>query len=176
MSSCSSFVGSDVVKRDVPVVVEARVTNGDVAHRCSGRQRESDDRRRVIPTADRLRRALRDDPPLRDHDDAVGQPLGLFHVVRGEQHGLAQAAEAFDEIPRGAAGRRVESGRGLVEEHELRVADERERQIEPPLLAAGESLHAHVGLVGEPDELEHLGGGTRRRVAPRRRVDQLGDG
>jgi hypothetical protein len=39
-------------------------------------------------------------------------------------------------LPRLAAGGGVEAGRRLVEEDELGVADEREREVEPALLAA----------------------------------------
>ena len=39
---------------------------------------------------------------------------------------------------------------------ELRVADERDAEIEAPLLAAGERLHARIRLLHQPDELDHL--------------------
>ena len=44
----------------------------------------------------------------------------------------------LDELPRVAAGLRVEAGRQLVEDRDPRVADERERDREPLLLAAGQ--------------------------------------
>ena len=35
------------------------------------------------------RRPLGDDPPVVDHDDVPGQPVGLLEVLGGEQHGRA---------------------------------------------------------------------------------------
>ena len=67
-------------------------------------------------------------------------------------------------IPRAATRGRVEAGRRLVEEDQLGIADEREREIEPTLLTARQRLHARAGLLGEPDEVEQLVDRTRRRV------------
>ena len=57
--------------------------------------------------------------------DAVGEVLGLVHVVGGEQDGLAQLAHATHDLPGVAPCRRVEAGRRLVEEQQLRVSDQR---------------------------------------------------
>jgi signal transduction histidine kinase len=56
----------------------------------------------------------------------------------GEKDRLAELAEPGDDLPGGPAGGRVEPGGRLVEEDELGVTDQREREIEPPPLAAGE--------------------------------------
>src|SRR5207248_6093672 len=96
------------------------------------------------------------DLPLAQHRDAVGELLGLVEVVRGEQDGLAERAERADHLPRRAAGLRVEAGGGLVEEDEVGIADERDAEVEPPLLAARQRLDARVRLVDEPDERDHL--------------------
>ena len=69
---------------------------------------------------------------------------------------MPSARSDADHLPGGPSRRRVEAGRRLVQEEELRVADEREREVEPPLLAAGERLHAGVALLLEPDELDDL--------------------
>src|SRR5581483_7593107 len=49
-------------------------------------------------------------------------------------------------------------GRRLVEEDELRVADEGERQVEAALLAAGQRPHPVAALLLEADDLDHLVG------------------
>ena len=90
------------------------------------------------------------------HRDAVGELLRLVEIVRRQQHRLAEQAQRADHLPRSAARCRVEPGRRLVEEEEIRVADERDAEVEPALLAAGERLHARVLLRGETDELDHL--------------------
>ena len=87
---------------------------------------------------------------------AIGEPLGLLHVVRREEDGLAELAQAADHLPRGAARRGVEAGRRLVEEDQLRVADQRQRDVEPPPLSAGQRRGALVGLRGEVDQRERL--------------------
>ena len=92
----------------------------------------------------------------------------LVEVVRRQQHGLAERAQRADHLPRGAARRRVEAGRRLVEEDEIGIADERDAEVEPALLAAGERLHARVALLGEPDELDHLVDVARRARSSRR--------
>jgi hypothetical protein len=76
--------------------------------------------------------------------------------VRGEEDALAKLTEVADRFPRLTPSRRVEARRRLVEEDELRVAHESERQIEPSQLAAGQRAHAHVGLLGQAHELHHL--------------------
>ena len=81
------------------------------------------------PRAGQLRRlAERDDPALAQHGDAIGELLRLVEVVRRQEDGLAELAQRADHLPRGAAGRRVEAGRRLVEEEELGVADQAERR------------------------------------------------
>ena len=59
-------------------------------------------------------------------------------------------------LPGRAARRRVEAGRRLVEEDELRVADQRERDVEPAPLAARELRRERVRLLVEPDERDRL--------------------
>jgi len=82
--------------------------------------------------------ACGDDPPASEHRDAVGQVLGFVHVVGGQEDCLAELAQAGDDVPRGTACCRVEPGRRFVEEHDLRVADQGERDVEAPALPARE--------------------------------------
>ena len=85
-----------------------------------------------------------------------------------EDHGLVESVKYFgrrlvdrghddevllgqlgDEAHDGGGGRGVEAGRGLVEEEELRLLDQREGDREAALLAAREALHelvAHQGV------------------------------
>ena len=53
---------------------------------------------------------------------------------------LPEAGEVPDHLPGVAPGVRVEARRRLVEEQQLPVADQREREVEPPLLATGQRL------------------------------------
>ena len=69
---------------------------------------------------------------------------------------MPSAAQRADRAPRPSAARRVEAGRRLVEEDELGVADERDAEVEPALLAARERLHPRVALLVQADEVDHL--------------------
>ena len=82
--------------------------------------------------------ALGHDPALAQDHHAVGEVLGLLHVVGGEHDRGAQLLEPLDHVPGLAAGRGVEARRRLVEEEQLGVADDPDADVEPPLLAARE--------------------------------------
>ena len=84
--------------------------------------------------------------------------------MRREQDGLAEVGELADDVPGRAAGRGVEARRGLVEEDQLGVADEREREVEPARLAARQRADVRVLLVLEPGERDDLLDVARVRV------------
>src|ERR1039458_3287658 len=108
------------------------------------------------------------------HDaDPVGEVLSLVHVVGGEQDGLAQLAHAAHDLPRVAPCRRVEAGGRLVEEHQLRVSDQREGEIETSLLPTRELLDAHARLLLQADQLDDVVGRERLRVVAAVEVDHL---
>src|SRR4051794_4844501 len=102
------------------------------------------------------RRADGEDPPLLDDRHPVGELLGLVEVVRGQHDRLAQRAQRADRLPRAAPGGGVEAGRRLVEEDQLGVADERQREVEPAQLPAGELARLGVLLALQPDERDDL--------------------
>src|SRR5256884_3405205 len=96
------------------------------------------------------------------HDgDPVAQPLGFFHIVRGQADRGARCPEAADRLPQLATRLRVEARGGLVEEQQLRLRDERARHRESLLLAAQEYTHPSGALLLEPDQAEHLLHGVR---------------
>ena len=86
-----------------------------------------------------------DDAPLVDDDDAVGEGVGFFEVVGGEEDGFAAGGEGADLGPHAAAGFDVEADGGLVQEEEVGVAGEGKGEEDSLLLAAGE-LAEHAGL------------------------------
>src|SRR3712207_5022477 len=98
----------------------------------------------LFPYTTLFRSALGEDAPVLDDRDAVGERLRLVEVVRGEEDGLAQPRQRAHGVPRGAARRRVEPGRGLVEEDQLGVSDERQREVQPPQLATRQPPRALV--------------------------------
>ena len=86
----------------------------------------------------------------------VADLLDVVEEVGGEQHGDAERAEAGDQGQHLLAPHRVEAGRGLVEEHELGIGDERLGQLGPLAHAGGEAADGpEAGLV-EADQVEHV--------------------
>jgi len=120
--------------------------------------------------------AGRDDPSFSQDREAVGELLDLVQIVRGQEDGLAKTAQRADRLPGAAPRAGVEAGRRLVEEDQLRVADQRETEIEPPALAAGEPPRTRVALLLEPDQLDHLVDGARMLVVPGELAQLLRDG
>src|SRR5262249_44258643 len=81
-------------------------------------------------------RALADDLAADDDGHAVGELLGLVEVVGRQQDRRAERAERANRLPGLAARLRVEARRRLVEEDQVRVADQREAEVEAALLPA----------------------------------------
>jgi len=139
----------------------------------------------VLPAHDRLaagrpapavgRSARGDYQAVAEHRDPVRQRSRLVQVVGGEQDRDPAAGQGADHVPERAPGLRVEPGRRLVEEQQLGAADEAERDVKPPLLAAGQRADPRPGLAGQPDQVDHLGGPPRARVEPGEVADHLGD-
>ncbi len=72
--------------------------------------------------AQRLERAVGQDPPRPDHDHPLGQRLDVVHVVGGEDDGDAVVAvQASDELAHRQLRGRVEADGRLVEEEQRRL-------------------------------------------------------
>ena len=117
------------------------------------------------PGSQLARGAVGEDAPVLDDRHAVGELLGLLEVVGRQHDRLAELPQRADRVPRRTAGLGVEAGGGLVEEDQLRVAHQRDREVQASKLAAAEAPRARVGLLCQPRQLEHLrhaaeGGGT----------------
>ena len=87
------------------------------------------------------------------HDpDPLAQAFRLLHVVRRQHDRLARVAQLFYHVPQTPPSLRVETRRRLVEEHNLRVVHERERDREPLLLSSRQLLRPVVRLFLQVDE------------------------
>ena len=111
--------------------------------------------------------ALGDDAAVVDDRDGVGEAVGLFQVLRREEHRRAAADEGLDDVPQGESTARVEARRGLVEEEHGRVDDEGAREVDAPPHAAREALDDAVLRLDEVEQLDELGRSPLRRFAPR---------
>ena len=147
-----------------------------LGRRYAGREPEADRRRPALAVAELVRAALGDDRAARDDRDPVGEPLRLVHVVRGQEHGLAEVAQAGDHVPGLPARRGVEAGRRLVEKEEVRIADQRDADVEPSKLSSGEGAGAGVGPLAEPDVIDRPLDGERLAVVAGVEVERLADG
>src|SRR5258705_108750 len=83
-------------------------------------------------------------------------------------HGCARRAVAPISVD-------VERVRGLVEEDEIRIAHERDAEVEASLLPARKRLDACIALFVEPDECDHLVDLARVLVVPREHPVRLPD-
>ena len=104
-----------------------------------------------------LRRVQLLQPALAHDPDPVGHGEGLLLVVGDEERGGADLElDATDLVAQLGAHLGVERRQRLVEQQHRRLDGQRPGQRDPLLLAAGELGGVVVGLVREPDELEHL--------------------
>ena len=106
----------------------------------------------------------------------IAEPLGLVHVVGGEQDGAPVRLEAFDQLPELPAGLRIEAGGRLIQEEQLGVADQRAGQGQALLLAAGKRTHPGARLFLELDHGDDLGRGGATIVEAAKQLDRFVDG
>ena len=92
--------------------------------------------------------------PVVDDHQPVGELLGLLELVGGQHHRHAVAAQRVDQLPHQDPGVGVHARGGLVEEHQFGPADQRARQREPLLLAAGEPSVGGAGRVGQAQRVQ----------------------
>ena len=69
----------------------------------------------------------REQAPAVDDREAVAELVGLLHVVRGEEDGLALAVQLAEDLPQREAALRVEAGGRLVEEEDRGPVHDRPR-------------------------------------------------
>ena len=96
--------------------------------------------------------------PAVEHGDAVGEPVRLLEVLGGEEDGHPLAGEPGDRVPHRLAAARVEPDGRLVEEHDLRLADEAGGEVEPPAHAAGVGADPAAAGVAELEAAQQLAG------------------
>src|SRR6266508_677173 len=114
-------------------------------------------------------------PPLLVADDLA--VLQLHHppahlvddplVVGGHHHGGPGAVDPLQQPHDVLRGGRVQVPGRLVAQHQQGTVDERPGDRHPLLLAAGQLVREAVGLVLQPDQLEHLRDGPLDRVPAR---------
>ena len=100
--------------------------------------------------------------PLGDHAthvhdrEALGEPVRLLEVLRREQHRRAVGHELADHLPECVPARKVQTGRGLVEEQDRRPCHQRSGHIEPAAHPARVRSDRAVGRLRELETLQEL--------------------
>ncbi len=107
-----------------------------------------------------LRCSVGDHEAVVQHDDVVGQAVGLFEVLSGEHDRGAFAGKVAQDLPQLAATERIETGGGLVEEQHLGGRDDARGEVETATHAAAVGLHQPVGVFGQVQLLEQFAGST----------------
>jgi hypothetical protein len=101
-----------------------------------------------------------------DHDDLVGQSIGLIQVLRGEQDRGAFGHERADHPPQLDPAPRVQARRRLVQVQEPRTPNQARGEVEAPPHPARVGLDVLRGRVRQIEGLEQPrgpGSGGRRR-------------
>ena len=94
------------------------------------------------------------DAAVVDDRDPIAEALRLLHQVGRQEHRLAAIADAPHEVPDGPSRLRIEAGGQLVEEHELGIVDQGERDEETLLLPARQGHEPGVALRGQAQLIE----------------------
>src|SRR5260370_11414145 len=87
---------------------------------------------------DLIRRAIGDNLPMVDDDDALGQGIGFFQVVGSQNDRFTLRDLVMDLLPEVAARLHIESRGGFVEKEHVWIADKGEGEVDALLLAARE--------------------------------------
>ena len=101
-------------------------------------------------------RRLGDEPAVVDDHDPVDRLLHLGEHVAGDEHAAAARREGAQEVAQPAHPLGVEAVRRLVEDEQLRLAEQRRREPEALPHPERVALHAPARCAVELDEPKHL--------------------
>ena len=104
-------------------------------------------------------RSTGDDPALVQDRDVVGQFIGLFEILRCEEHRRPAFGQLADRPPHLVAGFRVKPGGGLVQEDDRRTADQAHGDVEAAAHPTGERRHTAIGRFLQPEPPQQVCGG-----------------
>src|SRR5260370_24152681 len=122
-----------------------------------------------------LRSSHRDDAPFIHNRHAVAELLRLFDIVRGQQNRALLPAQLGDQLMDLEPRLRVEPSRWLIEEKQLRIVEQRQRQRDPLLLPARKLPELRVPLLPERQPLEQRVAIHAACVQVAKQVDRLAD-
>lgn len=100
-----------------------------------------------------VRSPVEDELSLLEQDDVGARRGDVLDEMRRDHH-TGIAPQFLHEIAEPHALRRIEPGRRLVEQEDVRVVHDRLRDPDPPHHPAGECLHLVVRAIGETDPFD----------------------
>ena len=116
-----------------------------------------------------VRSASGGDAAVVEHEDVVGESVGLLQVLGGQHDGRAIGGEPVDDGPERGAGHRVEAGGRFVEEQDRGRPDEACGQVDPPPRSSRHLTDPLSGEMVQPELLDQLAGSAPRSVGATRR-------
>jgi hypothetical protein len=96
------------------------------------------------------------DSALGDHGNVLAEVLDHIELVRRKEDGSARICSIAQDLRNRVGTHRVEPGKGLVEDQQLGVVDERSSQLSPLLIAVGEMLDAIVKSIVKAESTEPM--------------------
>ena len=105
------------------------------------------------------------DPPGRQHDQVVAEPLDHVELVAGEQHRHAARGLLPQHGHHVVHGDRVEAGERLVEDQRVRLVHQRGRDLDALLVAQRQLLQRSSARSAMPEPVEQARRCSRRAVA-----------
>src|SRR3990172_2444532 len=94
--------------------------------------------------------------PVAEHHDLIRDVHDERHVVLHEQDGDPPVADLGDPLAHVDRFPHVQSGHGLIEQEELRLAGERPAQLDDALLPVGQSRRFRLRAVGDAEKFQDL--------------------
>src|ERR1035438_820108 len=141
-------------RQRTPLVRIARWRTRSIAVRAAGLELNHMMAAKAI---DQFRRSsFGNDHAVIDDGKPIAEPFRFIHVMRGEQHRPAFPLEDANDLPELSTALWIKSSRRLIEKQDSRVADERSRNRQTLLLAAGKLSHPTLRFLGELKFLEHF--------------------
>ena len=101
-----------------------------------------------------LDRTGRDDATAGDDDDVLADVLDEVELVAGEQDADAGRGPFLDDLGHRRDADRVQAGERLVHDQQLRLVDERGRELDPLLVAVRQLLELGLRPIGQAHPLQ----------------------
>ncbi len=122
-----------------------------------------------------VRRTVCNDLSVIHDRDAIAQHVRFFHIVRRQHDRRSIALYRLDHVPEVAARLRVQAGGRLVQKHEGRIVDQRNRKQQSLPLPTGQFARVAVEDIAEGAGLDQGVALIRAAVEPVKEFEGLSD-